>query len=279
MSKLIIFDLDGTLINTLNDVQSDDMRLFDYLYNNFDLAEVRVLLGVIRLFAYVHNDFQEVHAKFPNVPANVREIFKSSYISRTVLSHGVGIRRDTLVFIRLLLEEAAKRANITLPYGLLDDETSGFVDFINKKYHHFYFDFTTDKSTFFEGVEMALEKINSLGYQMALLSNKQEDTVKRIVEDFKIDKHFKIVAGYDTYDSSKPDAGGLLAIAEKLGFKVDDCVVVGDNFVEIEAGVNAGMKTVFCSYGYGFVREENKPNYIIQNMYDLIPILEAIDKA
>jgi D-glycero-D-manno-heptose 1,7-bisphosphate phosphatase len=49
----------------------------------------------------------------------------------------------------------------------------------------------------------------------------------------------------------KPATGMLLAAAEKHGFTLDTCYMVGDKATDVEVGQNAGCRTVLLRSGFG----------------------------
>jgi phosphoglycolate phosphatase len=58
-----------------------------------------------------------------------------------------------------------------------------------------------------------------------------------------------VVSG-DTTPHSKPHPAPLLEAARQMGVAADDCVYVGDDLRDVQAGFAAGMATVAAAWGY-----------------------------
>jgi phosphoglycolate phosphatase len=48
-------------------------------------------------------------------------------------------------------------------------------------------------------------------------------------------------------------------------------IIIGDNYTDIEAGKNANIKTCFCEYGYGKLRNV-KPDFSVKTVKNLLNI-------
>ena len=101
----------------------------------------------------------------------------------------------------------------------------------------------------YEGMSEAMHSLNARGYTLAVLSNKQDLYVKKIVEILFPDGIISIAMG-QTELPKKPDPTVPLMIARELGFEPEQTVFIGDSDVDIFTGINAGMMTVGCSWGY-----------------------------
>lgn len=75
----------------------------------------------------------------------------------------------------------------------------------------------------------------------------------------------------DGCDCRKPGTGMVLAAAGDLGFRPEECFVVGDRDADIEMGQVVGAKTVLVRTGYG-AEEEKKgivhPDFIADDLMD-----------
>ena len=81
---------------------------------------------------------------------------------------------------------------------------------------------------------------------------------------------------YSAYDinSWKPDPGLFLFAATDMGFSAQDCIVIEDSIVGVEAGLNAGMKTLF----YNAKNEENSYSQVtsFNSMDKLGDLIQAL---
>jgi len=105
------------------------------------------------------------------------------------------------------------------------------------------------------------------------ISNKQlmEELLRlRLMEYFKA-----VVTALDV-KKPKPFPDALLIAVERLGVRIQDCAIVGDSIVDIQAGKSAGAKTIAVLSGL-FSREElkkEKPDLIIKDINFLPDFLQ-----
>lgn len=77
----------------------------------------------------------------------------------------------------------------------------------------------------------------------------------------------------------KPQPEMILCALEKLGYKKEDAVMVGDRlYTDIASGVNAGIDTVFVLSGEGVVEDIEKygiePTYTMSGIKELLEIIK-----
>jgi D-glycero-D-manno-heptose 1,7-bisphosphate phosphatase len=74
----------------------------------------------------------------------------------------------------------------------------------------------------------------------------------------------------------KPETGLIQAAAEKLKFKPEDCIVIGDKPCDIELGQNIKARTILVRTGYGKkIESENKadPDIIADDLMEAAGII------
>jgi D-glycero-D-manno-heptose 1,7-bisphosphate phosphatase len=113
------------------------------------------------------------------------------------------------------------------------------------------------------GVPDALEQLKKAGFLLIVVSNQPDvargtttrEAVERIharlADALPIDRF--VVCYHDTADNCecrKPRAGMLLASARELHIDLAASYLVGDRWRDMEAGKQAGCKTLFVDYGY-----------------------------
>lgn len=125
------------------------------------------------------------------------------------------------------------------------------------------------KTKLYEGVSETLDELGD--YQKAVITNKPHDFSVKILEGLGISHHFKIVCGGDSFAERKPSPVPLLRTIGKLGFSAEECLMIGDNRVDIEAGKNAEINTCGCIFGFRGRNELEKAgaNYLIEKFADL----------
>lgn len=127
-------------------------------------------------------------------------------------------------------------------------EKSELVQQMLEAYHAFY-DETFGDSRLYDGVSDSLKVLRERGYQLAVLSNKPDRYVQKIVEMLFPCDLFSYVSG-QTDRPKKPDATVPLMIAKQLDISPEQTAFIGDTEVDVQTAVNAGMLAVGCSWGY-----------------------------
>lgn len=224
MIKAIIFDLDGTLCETLVDIRTAINAMLTRL----------------------------------------------GYRTRT--------RADLLRFINNGARELVRRS---LPKDV--HKVEFIVDSALGIYETEYAKCHCDKVKAFDGIMSALAELKGKGYKLAVLSNKQHQFVKNIIDKEFGKGVFNVVMGHSSYPT-KPDPTSALAIAKQLGAKPERCVFVGDSDVDMQTAKNAGMLSVGCEWGYrdrevleeaGATKIATSPEELVSTVEDLERTLEA----
>ena len=160
--------------------------------------------------------------------------------------------------------------SIRIEDSAVDTET---ITRVYADYESFY-DVTYDHvDGCYEGMSEAMHALHDRGYTLAVLSNKQDSYVKKIVELLFPDGIVAHAQG-QTELPVKPDPAAPLAIAARLGFDPSETVFIGDSDVDIYTGQNAGMKTVGCAWGYRgrTVLEASGADYVIDRASELLTL-------
>lgn len=128
----------------------------------------------------------------------------------------------------------------------------------------------------YDGVLPTLEALKEQGIRLAIVSTKKRDTIEKGLELMGAKHLFEFWVGVDDVKNVKPDPEPVLLAIEKLGVKKEDVMMIGDNYHDIDAGKNAGVKTAGVAWsikGEEFLRQFN-PDYILQHMSDLLTIVK-----
>lgn len=107
----------------------------------------------------------------------------------------------------------------------------------------------------FEGINPLLEALAQQGYAWGIITNKHARFTDRLVPTLGFSVPPAVVVSGDTTAEAKPSVKPMLYACEALGLPPEACLYVGDAQRDVEAGRNAGMKTVLVSWGY-FTEDE-----------------------
>jgi phosphoglycolate phosphatase len=132
-----------------------------------------------------------------------------------------------------------------------------------------------EQTLMFDGVKSSLERLKNKGYTLSIVTNKPLVFVKPILDSFGIEELFSLYIGGDSLDVKKPNPKPLLYVCEKLGFNVEQSVMIGDSKNDIQAASNCSMQSIAVSYGYNYDEDisVHNPSVIIDNFEDILKIL------
>ncbi len=102
----------------------------------------------------------------------------------------------------------------------------------------------------FGGMEQLIDALESLGLIWGIVTNKAERFALPLMKLLGYSKRAACIIGGDTTGKTKPHPEPLFAAARAIHIAPADCIYVGDDERDIQAGRAAGMKTVAVRYGY-----------------------------
>ena len=116
-------------------------------------------------------------------------------------------------------------------------------------YVAYYADHANDRSRPYDGVPEMLSALKEAGRKLAVISNKPDAAVQRLVAEF-FPGLFNAVAGERDGVRRKPAPDTVNEVMSALGVTPDECVYVGDSEVDVETAANAKTACVCVSWGY-----------------------------
>lgn len=186
--QLAIFDMDGTILNTLEDL-TDCMNY------------------ILRMYRMPERSIEEVRRFVGN-----------------------GIRR--------LIERAVVAGT---NQELIDHMFSDFAEY--------YKDHSAIKTRPYEGIQETIEKLRSMGYRTAVVSNKADFAVQDLCQDF-FPGLFDMAVGEREGMRRKPYPDSVWLVLDTLGVKAEDAVYIGDSEVDLETADNSNIDIVPVTWGF-----------------------------
>jgi len=107
-----------------------------------------------------------------------------------------------------------------------------------------------DETRVFEAVEPVLAAIAHAGLPWGIVTNKATRFTEPLLRALGLDGRAAAWVCGDTTPFAKPHPQPLLEAARRLGLPPTDCVYVGDDLRDVQAGRAAGMATVAAAWGY-----------------------------
>ena len=120
-----------------------------------------------------------------------------------------------------------------------------FVDFLK-----YYEEHICERSFLFDGVPEALDRFLSMGWHLAVCTNKTERLARKLMEVLGISRRFAAICGQDTFSVCKPDPEALWQTISLAGGTAARAVMVGDSFTDIRTAQAAQIPCVAVNFGY-----------------------------
>src|SRR3954452_10912102 len=137
--------------------------------------------------------------------------------------------------------------------GLELEGRSASVEDINRLTSDFidqYAAHIADVSRPFEGVESALDDLQSIGYRFAVCTNKLEWPSSLLLDQLGLSSRFSAICGADTFGVSKPDPAILKQTIARAGGQLSSTIMVGDAGLDIGVARRAGIPVIGVDFGY-----------------------------
>ena len=190
MKKLVIFDLDGTLLNTIADLaQSTNHALRTLGYPTHELSEYPFMVG-----NGINKLFERALPEGEKTPENV---------------------------LRMRAE---------------------FIPYYNVH--------NADMSQPYPGIQALLNRLQALGIQLAVASNKYQAATRALISRFFPTIPFAVVLGQREGIPTKPDPAIVDEILARTGIAREDTLYVGDSDVDMRTALNSGVDA--CGVCWGF---------------------------
>lgn len=132
-----------------------------------------------------------------------------------------------------------------------------------------------DYVTVFPNVEETLQQLKDQGKKLAIVTAKMRSGAIQGLEVTGLKSYFDEIVAVDDVKHSKPHPEPVIKAMNALNGTPDSTIMIGDNYHDIEAGKNAGVKTVGVSWsikGKSFLESLN-PTYMIDDMKELLTII------
>ena len=258
--ELFIFDLDGTLFNTLGDLAP----AVNYAMKQFGL--------------HTHSN-DDVRTFIGNGSMNL--------IRRAVVANYIDVN---------IVRDLEKVATVLEREGYSEES----IKEIHKVYSEFYWEHCTDNTEPYEGVVNLLQRISNRAENFnrnedcaecdkngaqpvncvatksakvrcaAMLTNKPVAPAQKILEKFGLENSFATYLCGDTSPERKPSPAGIFEILRQTGIAPEKAIMIGDDTPDVLAAKNAGIDCITLFEGFG--KAENllplEPRYTAGHIKD-----------
>ena len=108
----------------------------------------------------------------------------------------------------------------------------------------------TQQTRVFEAVLPLLDALERRHHPWGIVTNKAARFTDPLVRSLGLHPRAATVVAGDTTPHSKPHPAPLLEAARQVGLPPSECMYVGDDVRDVQAGHAAGMTTVVAAWGY-----------------------------
>jgi pyrophosphatase PpaX len=158
-------------------------------------------------------------------------------------------------------------SNLATQMALLDDE---HVDELVRVYREHNEPLQAELACF-PGMVDVLAQLKGEGRRLAVVSAKQQPTVRRAFESAGIGDFFDVVVGCDDTDRHKPDAEPILKALELLEARPAGAAYVGDSPFDVAAARAAGVFSV--AVGWGGIHRVEEADAFVERPEALLGVL------
>ena len=145
-------------------------------------------------------------------------------------------------------------ALIMLAFCDVEDEKR--LEYLKQRYLDIYLNNICIDSTPFKGIETVLDHIEHNGLNWGVVTNKPGWLTLPLMDSLQLVQRAATIVSGDTTENSKPHPDPMHHACDEANSESAECLYVGDARRDIEAGKNAGMKTLVANYGYIGMNED-----------------------
>ena len=125
----------------------------------------------------------------------------------------------------------------------------------------------------FPGMAELLADLEKRRLRWGIVTNKSTSLTWMLVKALGLDMRVACVVCGDTTPHLKPHPASLLHAAKEIALAPADCVYLGDDLRDIQAGRSAGMRCVAVEWGYGAGLRSWNADAVIARPADLLDYL------
>lgn len=128
-----------------------------------------------------------------------------------------------------------------------DEET---VQKIKEDFYFYYNNHSTDCTREYNNGSKMLSELKKNNIEVAVLSNKPDIFVEKIINTLFPNIKFKAMWGKKEEFPIKPDPASLNAMIKEFGAEKSEVVYIGDSNVDVYTAKNTGVDFIGCAWGF-----------------------------
>ena len=180
---------------------------------------------------------------------------------------------EPLVDFEPVREFSSRGATLILK-NCFPDRDENDIDRLKSQFLDIYHDVFTNDLVLYDGAKELIEFLGSNEIPWGVVTNKPEQYTLPIINKLGWDKMTNAVICPDYLKQAKPSPEGIYKALEILDGCPESSFYVGDHERDIHTGINAGLKTIGCTYGYYEKPPQFwKADFLVDKIDDIIEIL------
>ena len=139
-------------------------------------------------------------------------------------------------------------ALVKLAFG--DDIDEPKLNRLKDRYLDIYKNNLATHSVLFNEMQEVLEQLEKSNIKWGVVTNKPGWLTLPLMQSLKLEQRAACIVSGDSTENRKPHPEPMHYACTLANCEPEECIYVGDALRDIEAGNNAGMKTIIALYGY-----------------------------
>ena len=124
------------------------------------------------------------------------------------------------------------------------------IEPLRLRFLDYYLQHVADHSNLFDGFETVLQTMEAEAIPWGVVTNKPGWLTDPLMQELGLQSRSAVTISGDTTSERKPHPLPLITAAEIINRNCEDCLYIGDDPRDIQAGNAANMTTVIARYGY-----------------------------
>lgn len=180
-------------------------------------------------------------------------------------------------------EELVRYFGLPLREAMLNYVEEDKVDELCAAYREFHLQYHDQLIKPFVGVNESLAALQERGIRMAVVTSKKVPMAKRGLEQMGLQPYIDTIIGCDICEYHKPHPEPMQKALGALSLRAEECLCIGDSPFDLQSGRAAGCYGTaavrYTSFDWQQMLAEGKPDYILEELSDLIHIVDNLNKT
>lgn len=95
-----------------------------------------------------------------------------------------------------------------------------------------------------EGLESFVQEAKAGGWRRGIASSSSRQFIEEFLAARHLDEYFEVIVSIDDVKNTKPDPECYLKVAEKLGARPEECLIIDDSLLPVETARRQGFQAV-----------------------------------